>query len=99
MKTLRFGDLDIARIGLGTNQLRHTTEHTAFIRAAVDAGVQMIDTAHLYTNGDSEQTIGAALSPVPPGCVVATKGGFGGAGHGRPDVLRQEIELSLQRLR
>src|SRR5690348_9087559 len=59
----------------------------------------MIDTAHLYTGGQSEQTIGEALSPVPDGCIVATKGGFGGAGRGRPEVLRAEIEESLRRLR
>jgi aryl-alcohol dehydrogenase-like predicted oxidoreductase len=56
----------------------------------------MIDTAHLYTGGDSEKTIGAALSPYADGLVVATKGGHGGA---RPDVLRSEIEESLRRLR
>ena len=59
----------------------------------------MIDTAHLYTGGASEQTIGRALSPIPPGVVVATKGGYGGAGRGRPEVLREEIEESLKRLR
>jgi aryl-alcohol dehydrogenase-like predicted oxidoreductase len=37
------------RIGLGTNRLRNTDDHVAFIRAAVDAGVQIIDTANLYT--------------------------------------------------
>jgi aryl-alcohol dehydrogenase-like predicted oxidoreductase len=59
----------------------------------------MIDTAHLYTGGQSEETIGAALDPVPETCIVATKGGFGGAGRGRPEVLRAEIEESLRRLR
>lgn len=88
-----------ARIGLGTNRLRDTPANIAFIRAAVDAGVRMFDTARLYTNGESEATLGAALSPVPAGCIVATKGGFGGAGRGRPDALREEIEESLRRLR
>ena len=92
------GDRDIPRIGLGTNRLRHTRENVAFVRAAVNAGVRMIDTAHLYTQGESEKTIGMALSPVPDGCVVATKGGYGGAGRGRADVLRQEIDESLERL-
>jgi pyridoxine 4-dehydrogenase len=97
--TFTLGDREIPRIGLGTNRLRHTSEHVAFIRAAVNAGVRMIDTAHLYTQGESETTIGLALSPVPDGCIVATKGGYGGPGRGRPDVLRQEIEESLARLR
>lgn len=97
--TLSLGGLEIPRIGLGTNRLRHTREHVAFIRAAVDAGVRLIDTAHLYTQGDSEKTLGEALSPRPDGCLVATKGGFGGPGRGRPDVLRREIDESLTRLR
>jgi len=97
--TVTLGDRAISRIGLGTNRLRHTPEHVAFVRAAVNAGVRMIDTAHLYTQGESETTIGAALSPVPDGCIVATKGGYGGPGRGRPEVLRQEIHESLARLR
>src|SRR5690348_1268818 len=87
------------RIGLGTNRLTHTPGNVAFIKAAVDAGVQMIDTAHLYTGGQSEETIGAGASPAPDGVIVATKGGFGGAGRGRPDVLHAEIEDSLRKLR
>jgi len=97
--TLLLGGRRITRIGLGTNRLRNTPQNVAFIRAAVDAGVQMIDTAHLYTAGESEQAIGAALFPAPPGCVIASKAGFGGAGHGKPDVLRREIDESLARLR
>jgi pyridoxine 4-dehydrogenase len=96
---MKIGDVDVRRIGLGTNRLTHTKETVAFIKAAVAAGVQMIDTAHLYTGGQSEETIGEALPPTPEGCIVATKGGFGGAGKGRPEVLRAEIEESLRRLR
>jgi aryl-alcohol dehydrogenase-like predicted oxidoreductase len=95
---LRLGDTEVARIGLGTNRLTSTPEHVAFIRAAVAAGVDVIDTAHTYTGGQSEETIGAALSPVPDGCIVATKGGYA-RGHGRPEVLRAQIEESLRRLR
>lgn len=96
---LKVGDGQLTRIGLGTNRLRKTPQNIAFIKAAVAAGIQMIDTAHLYTGGESEETIGAALSPVPDDVVVATKGGFGGAGRGRPEILRAEIEESLRRLR
>lgn len=95
---MRFNDHDIPRIGLGTNRLRNSRHNVKFIRAAFDAGVRMIDTAHLYTGGESEQTIGRALSPMPSDVVVATKGGYGGAGRGRPEVLRHEIEQSLKSL-
>jgi pyridoxine 4-dehydrogenase len=94
-----FGDVAIRRIGLGTNRLRNTEENVAFIRAALEAGVQMIDTAHLYTGGDSEKAIGRALSAAASNVIVATKGGYGGAGRGRPEVLRNEIEQSLTSLR
>ncbi|HKO15041.1 MAG TPA: aldo/keto reductase [Gemmatimonadaceae bacterium] len=96
---IQLGERRITRIGLGTNRLKNTAENVAFIRAAVEAGVQMIDTAHLYTGGESEQTIGRALSTAASGVIVATKGGYGGAGHGRPEVLRAEIEQSLRSLR
>jgi len=96
--TITLGNRQIPRIGLGTNRLRHTPENVAFIRTAIDVGVRMIDTAHLYTQGESETTIGEALSPVPDDCIIATKGGYGGAGRGRPEVLRREIDESLVRL-
>lgn len=95
---MKLGDIDVARIGLGTNRLTRTGDNVALVKAAVAAGVQMIDTAHSYTGGESEATIGAALSPIPEDCIVATKGGGGGAGRGRPEVLRAEIEESLRRL-
>jgi len=97
--TLTVAGTEIPRIGLGTNRLTDTPENVEFIREAVAAGVGMIDTAHLYTGGESETAIGRALSPRPAGCVVATKGGYGGAGRGRPEVLHAEIEESLRRLR
>jgi aryl-alcohol dehydrogenase-like predicted oxidoreductase len=95
---LRLGDAEVPRIGLGTNRLTNTSEDVALVKDAVAAGLGHIDTAHTYARGESEETIGAALSPVADGVVVATKGGWG-AGNGRPDVLRAQIEESLRRLR
>jgi len=92
------GDIEIARIGLGTNRLRRTPENVAFVRQAVTAGIGMVDTAHSYTGGESEATIGEALSPHPHGVVVATKGGFA-PGTGSPEALSAQIDESLRRLR
>jgi aryl-alcohol dehydrogenase-like predicted oxidoreductase len=95
-RTLKLGEAEIARIGLGTNRLTDTAENVDFVREAVAAGVNLIDTAHVYAGGNSEATIGKAS--VPEGCVVATKGGYA-AGTGRPEALRAQIEESLRRLR
>jgi pyridoxine 4-dehydrogenase len=87
---------EVARIGLGTNRLTSTPENHAFLREAVEAGLGMIDTAHVYTGGDSERAIGAALSPNPDGLVIATKGGYSGSGS--PEALRAQIEQSFESL-
>jgi aryl-alcohol dehydrogenase-like predicted oxidoreductase len=94
VSTLPIADVEVARIGLGTNRL--TPKDVGFVREAVEAGLQLIDTAHVYTDGDSERAIGEA-GVAGDGVVIATKGGYGD-GHGRPDVLRDEIEQSFESL-
>jgi len=94
--TLMIGETEVARIGLGTNRLTSSDDNIGLIRDAAASGVGLIDTAHTYTGGQSETTIGSALSEASNGVVVATKGGWNGA---NPDVLRAEIEESLRRLR
>jgi len=95
---LAVGETSVTRVGLGTNRLTNTPANQALLREALAAGVNFIDTAHLYTRGESERTIGAALAPFPDRCVVATKGGYS-PGEGRPDILSAQIEDSLRRLR
>jgi aryl-alcohol dehydrogenase-like predicted oxidoreductase len=97
-RTITLGDTEIARIGLGTNRLRKAPENVELVRQAVAAGVGLVDTAHTYTDGQSEAVIGEALSPRPDGVVVATKGGFA-PGTGSPEALNAQIEESLRRLR
>jgi pyridoxine 4-dehydrogenase len=96
--TLRLGDIEVARIGLGTNRLTNSPDRVAFVQEAVLAEVGHIDTAYSYTQGGSEETIGAALASFEDGLVVATKGGYQ-PGEGRPEVLHAQIEQSLRRLR
>src|SRR5689334_5189440 len=96
--TVQLGDKQLTRIGLGTNRLTNTPENRAFLEAAVaDTALNHIDSAHLYTAGESEQTIGAAVAPFSGELVVATKGGYeeGGGVEG----LRAELEQSFERLR
>jgi len=99
MTTFRLAGVEVPRIGLGTNRLTTAPGHVTFIRDAVAAGVRHIDTAHLYTSGESERAIGDALDGTAADVLVATKGGYGGAGQGRPAVLGGQIEQSLNSLR
>src|SRR5262249_42484349 len=89
-RTLTVAGREVVRIGLGTNRLRSTLENHAFLREAVEAGLGLIDTAHVYTDGDSERTIGEALTP--DGVAVATKGGYSGTASA--EELRAQIEQS-----
>src|SRR3954453_14910008 len=96
-RTLKLAGIETPRIGLGTNRLTPRSENHTFLREAVEAGLGLIDTAHVYTGGDSERTIGEGLSPQPEGVVIATKGGYSGSGD--PESLRAQIEQSLDSLR
>src|SRR5215217_61586 len=99
MSSFRLAGVEVPRIGLGTNRLTTAPEHVTFVREAVAAGVRHIDTAHVYTGGESERAIGEALEGAAEDVLVATKGGYGGAGQGRQDVLGAQIEQSLRSLR
>ncbi len=74
------------------------------LRRAVELGVTLIDTADSYGPFVSEELIAEALAPYPADLVIATKGGFTRQGPnewvpvGRPEYLRQCVEMSLRRL-
>jgi pyridoxine 4-dehydrogenase len=93
---LELNGTELTRIGLGTNRLTDTSENRRLLEAAVEAGLNFIDTAYVYTDGESERTIGNALAPFPDDLEVATKGGYH---DGRADAIRAHIEESLERLR
>lgn len=75
------------------------------LRAAVEEGVQFLDTADAYGPEIAEQLICEALHPYPAELVIATKGGITRQGPakaapvGRPEYLHQCVEMSLRRLR
>jgi pyridoxine 4-dehydrogenase len=95
-RTLSLAGVEVTRIGLGTNRLTPTPGHHTFLREAVEAGLGLIDTAHVYTGGDSERAIGEALSSKPDRVVIATKGGYDGAA--TREELRAQIEQSFESL-
>jgi pyridoxine 4-dehydrogenase len=73
------------------------------LRRAVELGVDFIDTADSYGPHVSEELIREALHPYD-GVTIATKGGLTRSGPdqwetvGRPEYLRQCVEMSLRRL-
>lgn len=77
----------------------------AVVRRAVELGVDFIDTADSYGPAVSEEIIAEALHPYPAGLRIATKAGLARTGPngwhplGRPEYLRQQVELSLRRLK
>ena len=97
MRTFELAGVEVPRIGLGTNRLTTAADHISFVREAVAEGLRHIDTAHLYSGGDSERAIGEALAGGREDVVVATKGGYR-PGEGRPEVLTAQIEQSLRSL-
>ncbi len=93
---LRIGEKTVNRLGLGTNRITNTKESQDLLIKAVSLGVNFIDTANVYRNGESEDTIGQTLSPYPADLLIATKGGMNG---GSPAQLRADLEGSLRRLK
>lgn len=76
----------------------------AVVRAAVENGVDFIDTADSYGPEVSERILAETLHPYPQGLRLATKAGQARTGPnqwvplGRKEYLRQQAELSLRRL-
>lgn len=108
------GDLTVNRLGYGAMRItgkgiwgepKDPETAKAVLRRAVQLGVNFIDTADSYGPEVSERLIAEALHPYPADLVIATKGGLTRSGPdewspvGRPEYLRQCLEMSLRRLR
>jgi len=98
-------DLHVSVIGLGTNQFGGKVDQegvNAIIAAALDMGITLIDTADVYQEGRSEETLGVALKGQWDNVVLATKVGLTPGGPREADASRQYIiegvEASLRRL-
>lgn len=121
-RTIGASGISASAIGLGTWAIGGwmwggTDEPAAIdgIRASLDAGVTLIDTAPAYGMGRSEEIVGAAIAGRRDEVVLATKCGlvwhtdkgrhfFDQAGkpvhrYLGPESIRHEIEQSLRRLR
>jgi len=114
MEYIKFAGLplDTSRIGLGTwaigGWMWGGTEESDAIRtihAALDSGINLIDTAPVYGFGRSEELVGKALEGERrQGAIIATKVGLDWSSgkilrNSAPTRLREELEDSLRRLK
>lgn len=102
--------MNLPQIGLGCMSLSHacgvppsTEAGLVFLRAALDAGVGMLDTATLYGGGRNEELIGQALAGRRDEVLLASKCGLAIVDgvkriDGRPDTVRAQVDASLGRL-
>jgi pyridoxine 4-dehydrogenase len=108
------GDLTVNRLGFGAMRLtgdgiwgepKDPAEARRVLHCAIEYGVNFIDTADAYGPEVSERLIAETLFPYPKNLVIATKGGLARSGPnqwqpvGRPEYLRQCVEMSLRRLK
>src|ERR1700676_4815765 len=105
--------LQVSRVALGTWAMggwmwggTDERESVATIRAALDQGINLIDTAPVYVFGVSEETVGRALAAggLRSRAVIATKVGLEWRDgkvyrNATRDRIMQEIDDSLRRLR
>jgi aryl-alcohol dehydrogenase-like predicted oxidoreductase len=95
--TMQFGEaMNVGRLG--------QAETNTMIAFALDRGINFIDTADVYSRGESETLIGNAIQGVRQEIVVATKArlpmsdtDFNHSGATRVNLMR-EVEASLKRL-
>lgn len=97
--TMTFGGLG----GFSNVGTTGVAEARRILDSCIDAGVNLIDTADIYSNGVSEEIVGEIVKGRRRDLVIATKcrfqseGGPNGAGSSRHHILRS-VEASLSRL-
>ena len=113
MQKRSLGSLRASALGLGCMGMSGTyggdTDKDAMIsviRAAVERGVTLFDTAEVYGPFTNEELVGEALEPVRDQVVIATKFGWDiqdgqrtGRVNSRPNNIKRAVEGSLKRLR
>ena len=115
MKTRKLGRFgpEVSALGYGSMGLESVygpaadrQTGIAILRAAVERGVTLFDTAEAYGPFTNEELVGEALAPFRDRVIIATKFGFGinpdGTRYGldsRPEHIRQVADAALRRLK
>ena len=81
MKYRRLGasGLEVSEIGIGTNNFGgrlDAGQSADVVHAALDHGINLFDTANMYSHGVSEEHLGKALDGKRSGALIATKFGM-----------------------
>jgi aryl-alcohol dehydrogenase-like predicted oxidoreductase len=79
VQTRRIGAIEVSEVGLGCNNFGRRVDDDGsvrVVRAALDAGITLFDTADIYGDGASEELLGRGLAGRRDEAVIATK--FGG---------------------
>ena len=105
-RTLGHSDLHISEMSLGTMSLpTDVTEAKYILHAALDSGINYIDTADLYDRGVNEQIVGQALKEKREQIILATKvgnrlntNGDGWHWDASPSYIQEAVKASLKRL-
>ena len=112
-RKLGSSNLDVSAIGLGCMGMSYgygpageKQEMISVIRAAVERGVTLFDTAEIYGPFTNEELVGEALAPFRSQVVIATKFGFKIDADGKqlgldshPEHIKEVAEASLKRLK
>src|ERR1700751_1083 len=115
MKTRKVGNLEVSALGLGCMSMSalygppaDKQEMIKLIRAALDRGVTLFDTAESYGPFINEELVCEPLEPIRDNVVIATKFGFDidlktgerrGGTNSRPEHIKAVADACLKRLR
>ena len=99
-KNLGKSGLKVSRIGLGTNNFGGQVseeDSIKIVRKTIDLGINLIDTADMYTKGRSEEVIGKAVQGYRDDVIIATKVGMNvGEGPNQSGLSRKHILWQLK---
>ena len=114
MQTRKIASFNVSAIGLGCMNISHAygippsvEQGERVVRAALDAGVTLFDTAAVYGFGKNETLVGRVLKSQRNKITLCSKGGMAGVQFddgikrvidGSPEAIRRNCEESLRRL-